>query len=387
MKLPDEIVALGYPPVVKLLKNLYGLHQANRGWSDLVTTWFIKDYGFIQSIADPCIFIHPTKPIQVGLFVDDLNIIGTSEEKALFIAAFKSRFKSTDKGLTQKYIGVDIDQSTTGCITLSQHSYIKSILERAHMEKCHHALTPGIPKTVLGPAVDDADIASASEFPYAEVVGQMLWISVMTKPEISYQVGQLAKYVSKFGKSHVDAAKYCLRYLKGTMLMGITYRKSSLPAEIQCFSDATWANDSQMKSVSGNAFILLGGAISWRAKTQPCIAVSSCDSEYTACFDTAKEAVYMRLLLKELGFEKYQNADADFNIKIDNQAAISVAYGTTKHEHVKHILIHIAFLRELVNNKQVSLTYIPSEDNVADAMTKNLPKPAFEKFRQKLLGL
>ena len=209
----------------------------------------------------------------------------------------------------------------------------------------------------------------------------------MTKPEISYQVGQLAKYVSKFGKSHVDAAKYCLRYLKGKMFMGITYRSSSVPATIKIFSDATWANDSEIKSVGGNIFLLCGGAISWRAKTQPSIAVSSCDSEYTACYDTAKEAIYMRLLLKELGFKNYQSAEAEFNIQTDNQAAIAVAYGTTKHEHVKHILVHIQFLRELVKSNQVSLTFVASGNNIADALTKNLPKPAFDKFRQLLLGL
>ena len=324
----------------------------------------------------------------LGLFVDDSNIIGTPEAKAAFIAAFKKCFKSTDKGTTLKYIGVNVDQSVKGCITLSQHEYIKSNLVKAHMENCHPALTPAVPKTVLCAAVDEADIESVSDFPYAKVVGQLLWISVMTKPEISYQVGQLAKYVSKFGKSHVDAAKHCLRYLKGTMFMGTrTYRSSSAPATIQIFSDATWANDSEMKSVGGNIFLLCGGAISWRAKTQPSIAVSSCDSEYTACYDTAKEAVYMRLLLQELGFANYQSTEAVFNIQTDNQAAIAVAYGTTKHEHVKHILGHIQFLRELVKSKQVSLTFVASENNVADALTKNLPKPSFDKFRQSLLGL
>ena len=387
MKLPKELIEMGFPSVIKLLKNLYGLHQAPKGWSDLVTDWLVEDYGFKQSISDPCVFTHPSLPLMLGLFVDDSNIIGTPEAKAAFIAAFKTRFKSTDKGTTLKYIGVNVDQSVKGSITLSQHEYIKSILVKAHMENCHPALTPAVPKTVLCAAVDEKDIKSVSDFPYAKVVGQLLWISVMTRPEIAYQVGQLAKYVSKVGKSHVDAAKYCLRYLKGTMFMGITYRSSTVPTTIQIFSDATWANDSEMKSVGGNVFLLCGGAISWRAKTQPSIAVSSCDSEYTACYDTAKEAVYMRLLLQELGFANYQSSEADFNIQTDNQAAMAVAYGTTKHEHVKHILVHIQFLRELVKSKQVSLTFVASENNVADALTKNLPKPAFDKFRQSLLGL
>ena len=100
---------------------------------------------------------------------------------------------------------MNVDQSVERCITLSQHEYIKSILVKAGMENCYPTLTPTIPKTVLCAAVDEADIESVSTFPYAKVVGQLLWVSVMTKPENSYQVGQLAKYVSKFGKNHVDA--------------------------------------------------------------------------------------------------------------------------------------------------------------------------------------
>ena len=279
MKLPQELVDLGFPSVVKLLKNLYGLHQAPKGWCDLVTTWIVEDYGCKQLISDQCLFSHPTIPIYIGLFVDDFDIAGTDEAKNNFRIALSKRFKISFKGQTKKYIGVNVDQTITGRITLSQTDYIKSILQMSNMLNCHPTITPAVPKTVLSAAPDSDDNASVQNFPYSKVVGQLLWISVMTKPEIAYQVGQLAKYVSNFGKIHVDAAKYCLRYLKGSMHTGIQYTKTTEPATIDIFSDATWANDQDMKSVSGNAFILLGGAISWRAKTQSSIAVSFCDSE------------------------------------------------------------------------------------------------------------
>ena len=70
----------------------------------------------------------------------------------------------------------------------------------------------------------------------------------------------------------------------------------------------------------------------------------------------------MRLLLKKLEFKNYQSDEADsVIIQTDNQAAIAVAYGTTRHEHVKHILAHIQFLRELIKSKKVSLTYVATE--------------------------
>ena len=97
MKLPKELIEMGFPPVVKLLKNLYGFRQAPKGWSDLVTNWLIEDYGFKQSISDACVFTHPSLPIMLGLFVDDSNIIGTPEAKAAFITAFKKQFKTLTK--------------------------------------------------------------------------------------------------------------------------------------------------------------------------------------------------------------------------------------------------------------------------------------------------
>ena len=183
MKLPQELVDLGFPSVVKLLNNLYGLHQAPKGWSDLVTMWLVEDYGCKQLISDSCLFSHPTIPIYIGLFVDDFDITGADEAKNNFRMALSKRFKISFKGLTKKYIGVNVDQTTTGCITLSQTDYIKSILQMSNTLNCHPTLTPAVPKTVLSAAPDSDDNASVQNFPYSKIVGQMLWISVMTKPD------------------------------------------------------------------------------------------------------------------------------------------------------------------------------------------------------------
>ena len=93
-------------------------------------------------------------PIMLGLILDDFNIIETPQVKAAFITAFKQLIKSTDKEITLKNIGVNVDKSVVRCITLSQHEYIKSILAEAGMEICFPALTPAILKTVLCDAVD-----------------------------------------------------------------------------------------------------------------------------------------------------------------------------------------------------------------------------------------
>ena len=142
-----------------------------------------------------------------------------------------------------------------------------------------------------------------------------------------------------------------------------------------------------MRSVSGNVFLLAGGAISWLAKSQSSVALSFCASEYFSCSEAAKEAVYKRQLLTDLKFKGYTGINTPpTNILCDNQPAILVANGTNKHAHVKHILLRRQYLRELIKERQISLTYVPSSENVADALTKNLPKPKFIILRALLLG-
>ena len=100
------------------------------GWSDLVTTWLVEDCGCKQFISDPCLFSHPSIPIMLGLFVDDFGIAGTPEAKAVFISTLRKRFKISDKGLMQKYIGVNVDQSVEGASHLVSMITSRSFYKR-----------------------------------------------------------------------------------------------------------------------------------------------------------------------------------------------------------------------------------------------------------------
>ena len=95
----------------------------------------------------------------------------------------------------------------------------------------------------------------------------------MTRPDIAYQVGQLTRFISKYGQDQISAVKYLLRYLKGTINKAIKY-DTKCGEQLITYTDATWANDSDMRSVSGNVFLLAGGAISWLAKSQSSLMVS-----------------------------------------------------------------------------------------------------------------
>ena len=204
----------------------------------------------------------------------------------------------------KKFLGINVDQSQKGIILMNQKDYILKILEKCKMTECYPTLTPAIPHSVLAAPTEISDTTETSAYPYSSIVGQLLWISIMTRPDIAYQVGQLTRFISKYGQDQIAACKYLLRYLKGTINKSIKY-DTKCGEQLIAYTDATWTNDSDMRSVSGNVFLLAGGAISWLAKSQSSVALPSCASEYFSCSEAAKEAVYKRQLLKDLQFKGY----------------------------------------------------------------------------------
>ena len=122
---------------------------------------------------------------------------------------------------------------------------------------------------------------------YQSAIGSLTYLSVSTRPDITYAVGNLAKFSSKPTKVHWMALKYVLHYLKGTMDHGILYKKGE-STEFVGFSDTDWAGDiNDRKSTSGYLFQMSGGAITWRSKKQECVALSTAEAEYVALASAA----------------------------------------------------------------------------------------------------
>ena len=112
-----------------------------------------------------------------------------------------------------------------------------------------------------------------------------------------------------------------------------------------------------------------GGAIFWMSKKQSVVATSSTEAEYYALSEVVKEALWLRNLLIELGFR----IGKPFEIKQDNQSTIAIAMNPVSHSKVKHIDIRHHFLRHHVRNGDVELAYCPTENMIADVLTKALP--------------
>ena len=168
---------------------------------------------------------------------------------------------------------------------------------------------------------------------YQSIVGSLLYAAIATRPDIAQAVGVVSKFCANPTQSHFTAAKRILRYLKGTVSLGLSYKKCA-DGILTGYSDADWAGDvDDRHSTSGNVFSLARGAVSWLSKKQATVALSTAEAEYVALSTATQEAIWLRRLLTDVG----EPLEEPIVIHEDNQGAIAMAKNPVGHARTKHI--------------------------------------------------
>ena len=277
-------------------------------------------------------------------------------------------------GKLHHFLGMKVVQDQkTGNVWIGQPAYAESVLQKFGMESANPVNTPIDPSTKLVKTTEDIDIVDQRL--YQSVVGSLLYLSTGTRPDITYALSNVAKFCANPNKQHWTAIKRIMRYLKGTLHVGLLYSKDGSKDCIG-YSDADWAGDlDDHKSTSGYMFQICGAAVSWRSK-QTCVALSTAEAEYMALASAAQEVIWMRQLTTDLG-----NGPTGATVILeDNQSAICMAKNPQFHGRAKHIGIY-HFIREQVNSGTVELKYCPTE-MIADMFTKGLYRDKFVKMQQ-----
>ena len=371
--------------VCRVHKSIYGLKQSPRLWN-LTIDDFMRSKGFKRSESDHCLYsrLNNGEELYVALYVDDLIISGSKLSTVeRFKSQLKQRFNMKDLGPLTSCLGMEIKQDpTNGTITVSQSKYIGEILRRFGMsdKMSRSSPVPMEPGLKLFACKD----AATSNYPYREVVGSLMYLMTSTRPDISFAVGKLSRYLNSHGPDHHAAAQQVLRYLHGTPNVGLTFRKSADSPSLLCYSDSDWASDVETRrSTTGYIFILAGAPISWCSKLQPTVALSSTEAEYMALSATTQEAISIRNLCSDLNII----SPGPITIFGDNQGSIAMAKNPVNHKASKHISIRHHFVRERVDSKEVQLQYTPTASMLADFLTKALAKVSFLRIRDSAMGL
>ena len=371
--------------VVKLCRSLYGLKQAPYLWNKVINDWLVDEAGFtlIRSRTDSCLYISKDCTLVIVLYVDDLCIAGQTREIVDdFKSAITSRFKMKDLGQMHHCLGLRFRFDGHGGVSIDQERHILDMLQRFGMDSANPVSTPLPPGTELVAPMDSELLDKAMHRRYREIVGSLLYLSGGSRPDIAVAVNQLSRFMSKPGSLHMSAAKHLLRYLRGTSKLGLSFG-STADDELVGYTDATWGSEpTERRSVSGYVFMLNGAAVSWSAKLQKTISLSTAEAEFMALTEGVREAMFLRGMLCELGYD----TEEPTLIFVDNQPALHLANNMTTSGRSKHFAIRMTFVRDEVKAGTVRLEHKPTGDMLADMLTKILPRPQHRKLRDIVMG-
>ena len=232
----------------------------------------------------------------VGVYVDDLIITGSSlEEVTRFKHEMTSLFKMSDLGELSYYLGIEVQQKGS-MITLFQASYAKKLLQKAEMEDCNPCAVPMEPRLKLSKTGEGKPV---DETFYRSMVGSLRYL-VHTRPDITFAVGYVSRFMEKPTSEHLAAVKHLLRYIAGTLNFGVSYERGAGTPKLLGYSDADLAGDvDDRKSTTGMIYFLGQSPISWQSQKQRVVATSSCESEYIAAATSACQGIWLSRLIGE----------------------------------------------------------------------------------------
>lgn len=390
--------------VLRLLLGLYGLKQASRLWNDHMNSKLVN-VGYHRLDSDNAVYVRCTKMGQciLAIHVDNfLSFADAPSELKRAQAELHSLFEMTTEDPNWIMGFQLIDEPRAKTISISHRQYISTILKRFNMEDCNTHRTPVEMGTVLsikdGPTTDE-EAREMQKIPYRELTGALIWISVISRPDIAFAASHLAQFNANPGHVHWTAAKRVLRYLAGTKDLRLTLGLNeheikspsgkeilSSPASVQTlvgYSDSDWGRDiDDRRSVSGYIFRIGGSTVSWNSKKQPTVATSSTEAEYMAIAHASKHGLWLHQFLVELGLDYLSHASVV--LRIDNKGAIDLSKDSRNNNRTKHIDIKHHFVRERVADKTFTLEHCSSRQMVADGLTKPLGGELFSNFVESL---
>ena len=388
----DEVIHMEIPEglrdsknsnqVCRLLKSIYGLKQAPRQWYAKIHS-FLTELGFKSSANDPCLYtLHKSSEfIIIALYVDDLLIAGSNKASIDNIKTeFKNRFKMKDMGEASEVLGLEIQRNRTKrTIFLHQNRYTEKVLERFGMSDSRPVSTPMESSSKID--LNDESSEPAKDVPYRHAVGSIMYLMIGTRPDLAFAIRKLSQYLEQPLQSHWIAVKRVFRYIAGTRHYGILFHGNK-GINLIGYTDSDWAGCRETrKSTSGYVFSLAGGAISWRSKKQSIVALSTCEAEYIAASLACKEAIWLSRLLSDM---LKHNEPQCIELRSDNSGAIATAKNIGVNQRNKHIDIKYHFVRDCQEQGRVRLEKWPTNEQVADILTKGLDRVKFEYFRPKL---
>ncbi|GJS53361.1 retrovirus-related pol polyprotein from transposon TNT 1-94 [Tanacetum coccineum] len=325
--------------VYRLKKALYGLKQAPRAWYDTLSKFLLAN-NFFKGAVDPTLFTRKSGKhiLLVQIYVDDIIFASTDHNAChIFSKEMSSKFQMSMMGQMSFFLGLQVSQSPRG-IFINQAKYALETLKKYGMDLSDPVDTPMVDRLKL-----DEDLMGipVDQTRFRGMVGSLMYLTA-SRPDLVFAVCMCARYQAKPTKKHFEAIKRIFRF-----------HQEEVRRECPSFSKIDW-------------LVVI-------KESKRSTAISTTKAEYIAMSGCCAQILWMRSQLKDYGF--------DFNkipLYCDNKSAIALCCNNVQHSRSKHIDIRHHFIREQVENRVVELYFVETNYQLADILTKALPRERFE---------
>eukprot|EP00300_Choanocystis_sp_HF-7_P017513 c19752_g1_i3.p2 GENE.c19752_g1_i3~~c19752_g1_i3.p2 ORF type:complete len:296 (-),score=46.33 c19752_g1_i3:144-1031(-) len=269
-----------------------------------------------------------------------------------------------------------------GVLVVTLGDFVQKLLYRCKMEESKPMSTPAVSEQRSANTTREHEqVHEMMGISFRSVVGSLMYLAVIGRPDIAIATNRLARQVENPDKTHWQALKRVLRYLKATPHFGLKFTRMG-NQNFDCSSDSNWGLEANSgRSTSGFVCMLMGGAISWVTKLQSSVALSTMEAEYVAASLATCEIQHLLLIAEDMNM----NISLPIKLKIDNTSAIQMAENEGNHSRAKHINLRVYSFREKVKEGIIKPMFVPTTENVADMMTKPLDRVKFQLNVQRLM--
>ena len=289
--------------------------------------------------------------------------------------SFMKLWDCRDLGPVKEYLGMKIVRDRKNrCLYIDQNAYALKVVNRFGMRNTKS--TRVVLPTGYSQEANEGQCTPEQRTYYQSIIGSLLYLALGTRPDITYAVIMMSQFSANPSETHITKALHIVRYVASTLSATICYDGSKQGGDIIAYADADHANDKiSRRSVTGYCILLGKGVVSWNSCRQPTRAHSSTESEYMALSDCSRQISWIGSLLEEIGYPR-----KTIDLCGDNQGSIFSASNPSVDKRLKHIDIRYHYIKECVELKKIRLHYVPTSEQIADLLTKNLSADRVQKL-------
>jgi hypothetical protein len=374
----------------RLVKTIPGVPQGPRLYSQRNKRILEGECGMVQCPFDTALYAIPEFKIFLPLWVDDFFLFfptsAMEQAKALW-AKFRLHFQLKEWVDVADCLNCDVFRDRPNrTLSLSQEKYIRLLADKVMLP---NAKAPATPMAAdFKPCKADCPnppTATSDQTDYRSHVASLIYCTTWTLPIVQYSVSKLCKFMANPGEVHMAALKRLLRWVIANASSNhLVYNFSKTPTKtgIYGYYDAAHADDLDTKrSTMGYSFFYSGCCISWQSKLHTFVTTSTNDSEYCAAAKAAKEAKWLHQL-----YSWMMGITAPIDLFSDSTGAIALCVNPVGRARHKHVDLADHYARELYEAGIITISFVPTDEMIADTFTKALPEAKFMKFAKVIMG-